>query len=32
MFDADTTFDGILEAKAMKGRIERIVSCNTSYE
>lgn len=26
------TFDGILDAKAMKGRIERIVSCNTSYE
>ena len=26
------TFDGILDAKAMKGRIERIVSCKTSYE
>lgn len=26
------TFDGILDAKAMKGRIERIVSCNMSYE
>ena len=26
------SFDGVLDAKAMRGRVGRIVSCNTNYE
>lgn len=26
------SFDGVLDAKAMKGRVGRIIRCNTSYD